>query len=136
MLLVAVAVSSLLVGSRSNELRLLLLLLLVVVSTDSESSAEATTTEVLLLLLFSPANSMPKRRMAGFSLRRGAGRMKGSWENESTFMKSWVSLSEVVVDVVLSMRGNNGREGCVNCDVRVCIWRKQGGVKKCVYEGV
>lgn len=40
--------------------------------------------------------------------------MKGSWEKESTFMKSWVSLSVVVV--VLSMRREKeliAREGCV-----------------------
>lgn len=36
--------------------------------------------------------------------------MKGSWEKESTFMKSWTSLSEVVVvDVVLSIRGESRR---------------------------
>lgn len=87
--------SSLLEGSRSNELSLLLLMLVlvlaaVVISADSESSAETTTKLLLLLLLllFPPANSMPKRRMPDFSLTRGAGRMKGSWENESTFMKS------------------------------------------------
>lgn len=74
-------VSSLLASS-SNELMLLLVL---VVSAESEWSGERR-------VLFPPAKSMPKRRMGDLSLARGAGRMKGSWEKESTFMKSWSCL--------------------------------------------
>lgn len=47
--------------------------------------------------------------------------MKGSWEKESTFMKSWVSLSVVVVIVVLSI-GTRERGVCerVYIEKRVC----------------
>lgn len=92
---VVVMVSSPLTGS--NVVRLLLLLFwlfFVVVSPESESSTEIEAESS------PPANSIPKRRMPDFSLMGGAGRMKGSWEKESTFMKSRVSLSVVV----LSMR--------------------------------
>lgn len=96
MVVVVVMVSSPLTGS--NVVRLLLLLLFwlffVVVSPESESATETEAESSL------PANSIPKRRMPDFSLLGGAGRMKGSWEKESTFMKSRVSLSVVV----LSMR--------------------------------
>lgn len=112
-----VVVSSL-VASSSNELRLLLLVVLVIVSAESDWSGETA------VLFPPPANSMPKRRMADFSLTRGAGRMKGSWEKESTFMKSWTSLSEVVVvDVVLSIREryrSREREKVGECE-GVCV---------------
>ncbi|KAK9154991.1 hypothetical protein Sjap_002471 [Stephania japonica] len=53
---------------------------------------------------------MPKRRIAApprSCLLRGAGRLKGSCEKDSTFMKSWVSLS-----LLFSIKGGGDGSSC------------------------